>query len=627
MARRALWILGFGPIGVLGAAVALAVIALDRAPGWVGDRLQGATGRESSVGSVNIDWSWTPTITLTDVAIANAEWGEAEHLLSVREARFRLRLLPLLRLRIEIPEAEIAGGSVAVERRAGGESNWSFSSSPGPSTAAGTAAPEERDEVPVIGRLRITDSVLTVRDEERGLDLDGAIATAIGEGGEFDRLELSLEGSLQGKPLTIALTGGSVLMLRDSQEPYPLDLAIEFGETRLTVAGRIDDPIAFEGAEIEMTLSGPDLAEVFPLLGIPAPPSPPYEAAGQLKRDGEVWEFAGIKGRVGDSELAGDLVVDYGRKTPLLRAKLVAERLHFQDLAPLFRIDPEADDTVADKGQLLPDVPLDNLERLHAMDMDVELAAERVEAPVYLALSTLNVTVRVEGGRAEVNPLRLGVAGGVVKGSVALNARSEVPSAAADLTFEKLDLAAFFKQTEYFDTMGGEIQGRLDLLGSGRSLAELIGNADGSAAAVMTGGAISGLLVEGAGLDLGEALILVVGDDAKVPVRCAMVRIEVEAGRAQIERAVLDTSDSVLYVSGNVNLLKQTLGIDIEAQAKDFSLLDLDAPVRIEGALGDPDISIGKGAPIPLLELGEGEDVPCDDLIAEYMRPPKSRDR
>ncbi len=626
MARRGLWIVGIGAIGVVVGATALAVFALDRAPGWISDRIEGATGRESRIGSLNIDWSWTPTITLTELTIANADWGAAEHMLSVREARFRLRLLPLLKLQIEIPEAAIDGGSVAVERRGDGASNWSFAGRPGDSGADEASAPEERTEVPVIGRLRVTDFVLTVRDERRGLDLEGVIATAVGEGGEADRLELSLEGRLEEEPLTIEFTGGSVLMLRDSDEPYPLDVAVAFGDTRLTVEGRIEDPIAFEGAQIEMSLSGPNLAEVFPLLGIPAPPSPPYELAGRLRRNGEVWEFQGMKGRVGDSDLAGDLAVDYGRETPLLRAKLESESLYVRDLAPLVGVDPEADDT-GDDGRVLPDVPLAGLERLHAMDMDVELSTDRVEAPVFLAISSLTVRVRIEGGRAEANPLRFGVAGGSVQGSVALNARTEAPSAAADLTFEKLDLAAFFKDTDYYDTMGGEVQGRLDLLGSGRSLAELLGSADGNAAAVMTGGAVSGLLVEGAGLDLGEALILVVGDDSKVPVRCAMARIDVEEGRARIERAVLDTSDSVLYVSGGVNLLKQTLGIDIEAQAKDFSLLDLDAPVRIEGALGDPDISIGEGAPIPLLDLGEGEDVPCDDLIAEYMRPPEPRGR
>ena len=161
------------------------------------------------------------------------------------------------------------------------------------------------------------------------------------------------------------------------------------------------------------------------------------------------------------------------------------------------------------------------------------------------------------------------------------------------------------------------------MLGSGRSLADIMKTADGSAALAMSGGAMSGLLIEGAGLDLGEALILVVGDDARVPIRCAMARLDVRNGEALIEEGVMDTSDSALYFHGSLNLQDQTLVLDIAADAKDFSVLDIDAPVHLEGPIRDPKISIGKGAPIPFIELGDGEDVPCDALSEEYLKPPK----
>ena len=60
MARRALWILGIGAIAVVAGAVGLAVFALDRAPGWIADRIEGPTGRASRIGSLDVDWSWTP---------------------------------------------------------------------------------------------------------------------------------------------------------------------------------------------------------------------------------------------------------------------------------------------------------------------------------------------------------------------------------------------------------------------------------------------------------------------------------------------------------------------------------------------------------------------------------------
>jgi hypothetical protein len=77
----------------------------------------------------------------------------------------------------------------------------------------------------------------------------------------------------------------------------------------------------------------------------------------------------------------------------------------------------------------------------------------------------------------------------------------------------------------------------------------------------------------------------------------------------------MDTTDSVLYINGQSNLRKQTLKMDIFADAKDFSILDIDAPVHLEGKIRDPKISIGKGVPIPLIEPGDAKDVDCGLLL------------
>lgn len=636
MPRRRYWIAGGVLVAVIAAGIAVGYLAT-RASGWLGERASAATGRKVEIRALAVDWAWAPTVRVSGLSVGNVEWGEAEHLLTVRELRFRIRLLPLLVGRIELPEVIVDGASLALERRVDGEGNWSFSSSPGAATAAEAVEPEERSEVPTIGRLRITDGQVMIRDAERELRLDGKVNTATGDAEGDDSLELAVDGQLAGRPLRASLRGGSVLMLRDGDEPYPLDLEIGFGETRLTIGGTFLDPIAFEGARIEMTLRGPNLADVFPLLGIPAPPTPPYELAGQLQRDGAVWRMTGMSGRIGNSDIAGNVGVDYGRKTPLLTAKLVARRLDFDDLAPLVGVPPAAAEGEAaskeqqgeqqrlrERDNLFPDTPID-VARLRAMDMDIALRADDVRARDFLPVNSVDFRVRVQDGRAEANPLRFGVAGGRIEGELAVNGRTAVPSADINLRFDGLDLAAFFAGTDFYDTMGGELRGRLYLIGSGHSLAELMASADGDGALAMSGGAISGLLVEGAGLDLSEALILVVGDDAKVPIRCALARIGVKAGRADIRRGVVDTSDSVLYFGGGVDLGAQTMVMDIEADAKDFSLLDIDAPVHLQGKIRNPEISIGKGAPIPFLELGDGEDVPCDRLIEEYLRPPEKQ--
>src|SRR3546814_7660178 len=81
--------------------------------------------------------------------------------------------------------------------------------------------------------------------------------------------------------------------------------------------------------------------------------------------------------------------------------------------------------------------------------MDVTLSADEVNARSYLPVDTVHFRIRVEDGRAEANPLRFGVAGGVIEGAIAVNGRTEVPSADVDLRLSGLGLAQFFRSEEH----------------------------------------------------------------------------------------------------------------------------------------------------------------------------------
>ena len=48
----------------------------------------------------------------------------------------------------------------------------------------------------------------------------------------------------------------------------------------------------------------------------------------------------------------------------------------------------------------------------------------------------------------------------------------------------------------------------------------MMGTARGQGAIAMREGSISGLIVEAAGLDIAEALVLVIGEDARVKITC-----------------------------------------------------------------------------------------------------------
>lgn len=617
--------------GTLALLVAVAVVAgylfltSDWLRGEAERRIAGSTDRETRIGTLDIDWGRTTVIQLGDVFIGNSDWAGEDAMFAARSARISIRLWPLLAGNVVLPEVNLDAPRLAVETDKDGVSNWSFGENPAAATAAEATTPDARDEMPVIGILRITDGRVVYRDAPRALNLEGTLNSATGEAEGEQRMRLQARGQLEGQPLRVDFTGGSVLQLRDQDSPYPLDLTIQFGETLIEADGTVVDPLAFAAGDLRLHMKGPNLADIFPVLRVPAPPTPPYELTMRLAREDEVWQVTDMKGRVGESDLSGDVTIDYGHERPLLTATLRSQNLDFDDLAPLVGAPPQTEGEAASAEQKATARTLDaqqnafsakqlQTELLRVMDMDVTYEAARIHSED-LPMDSLAARVKVKDGRAAANPLRFTVAQGVIEGEMALNAREQPASADARLSFRNLELKEFFRDSRFVEETGGRFQGWVSLLGVGNSLAEVMGSARGDAAIAMTGGSLSGLLIEAAGLDVAESLYKLLIQDNAVPIRCAAGKLLVSNGLVSTERLILDTEDSVVYIVGNVNFQTQALDIDVNAQSKNFSPIDLKSTVAVTGKLAAPQLGIGRGLPLPFLELGTEQDIDCNALI------------
>ena len=613
---RPWWHWAAGAAGILVLAFLLVAALFDW--NWLRNPVQGfitaATGRQTVInGRLAGEWSLTPRFVVEDFHMANAGWAKEKELVSFERAEIVVDLRELLRGRTVLREIRLVKPQIALERREDGETNWTL----GAKVAKDVAAPEERTEMPIIGLLVIEEGRLAYLDKKAEIDIDARISTAVGGGGKGEsQVRLSGQGNMHGEPFTLQLTGGSLLSLRENEQPYPLTIEMKAGPTRGRISGMLDDPIKFEGLDLNVELSGPDLGRLQIITGVPLPMTPPYDLKGRLQRDGAVWRVENMTGRVGNSDLGGMILIDSGRERLYLEADLRSKVLDYRDIGPLIGLRPDAapkpntaamtenqkaaaeksGSQAAAKGpppRVLPDAPL-AVEQIREVDAKVRFHGDKVEAP-NAPLSAVDLDLLLENSVLHLRPLKLGVAGGQVNADIRIDARNDAVLTQYDVKLNKFRLERFLDSAGLGDSGNGEINGRIQLAGYGDTVQKSLGSANGQIRMVMEEGTLSNLAMELVGLDVAEAARFWAGGDRQIPLRCFVTDFNVEQGLMTPRVFVLDTTDTTVTAEGSISLTQELLGLKIKAHPKDPSLLAARTPINISGAFSRPSIGLDAG--------------------------------
>lgn len=414
-----------------------------------------------------------------------------------------------------------------------------------------------------------------------------------------------------------------------------VNLKARVGKTYASAAGSLVDPAKLRRLDLNLTLRGQDLANLYSVIGVPIPPTAQYNLAGRLLHEGEKWEFRKFKGSVGNSDLAGDLVVDRGSERQILRGDLVSNNLDIKDLAGFIGASPKTESTkTASNGRVLPNEPF-SLEKLHSADADIKFRGKHI-VTANLPLDDISADLKLNNGLLTLKPLNFGVADGQIASDVVLDARKPIISTQVDATVKDIKLNKLFPNLKTTQTSAGDVSGRMKLSATGNSLAQMLGSADGEAALVMRGGTISDLLIRLSDLDVAHALPLLVGGDKNVPLRCMVADFRASNGDMLAETLVVDTANANVTGEGNISFKDETLNLKLVAKPKDNSVVALRGPILVNGTFSKPSVrpelagplaragaaaALGAvGGPLavaPLIQLRSGEDVDCETLIAK----------
>ncbi len=589
-------------------------------------------------------WVRWPQVTAEHISVGNPPWGKSgSSMAEIGRLVVSLNPLALFDHVVQLPTLEIYDANVLLERNAQQQNNWTF-------TQDRSSAPS--DWKVDLGQLRlhqvnvqVADAVNTLKFESDLNSLDAASPEGYGIGwkasGSYNDVQLNAQGR-----------AGDVLSLRRSDRPFPFQGDLTVGETRIEVQGSVTKPQALAALDVQLKLAGETMSDLLALIGVVLPNTPPYSTEGRLiaQLDGQddTWRYENFKGKVGSSDIEGTLEYLRKKPRPLLRGEVQSKLLRFADLGPLIGVDSRADKKKTAKvrqpaDKALPVAPI-GTSTWGVMDADVKFKGQKILRDKDLPLEDISAHIKLVDRVLALTPLDFGVAGGNLRSNITLNGQGETIQAKMEMSARQLKLKKLFPGAESMKASFGELHGNAKLTSEGNSIAALLGKSNGEVQALVGKGTISHFLLEAAGLNIANLVMLKLFGDEQVVLNCMASDFSVKNGLMQVRAFQLDTEDAIIDVSGQINLATETLALDIKPANKTLRIFTLRSPLYVKGTFKNPDVGVYTGALaaraggaialgliatpfaalLPLLNMGTNEENECGALLKKAGDKPQA---
>jgi uncharacterized protein involved in outer membrane biogenesis len=590
-------------------------------------------------------WSWTPSVTAREVTVAEPPWAGKGPMATLPSLTVALDLKAyLFHGKFILAEVDAEHPSATLLRNALGRNNWTF----GPLNA--TPQPLR---LPPVRHFTINGGRVVLNDARRKLYFTGEVSsneqvTGFGRG----RFSLIGQGEMNRAPFRAQVSGGPLINV-DPNVPYPFHTDIWAGSTHIVATGDIRRPFDLGVMQATGRVTGEDMASLYRLTGLALPNTPPYDLSGHVARNDTRYDITGLHGHIGQTDLAGHIMVNRTGERRDLTGDLFSRRLNLADLTAVVGGAPPAlikgqalsplQKTMAAKlsaqGRILPDARLD-VTRLRDNDADLRYRAESVAAGP-LPIRHAFIHARLDRGLLTIDPLTMTLPQGALSGSVRLDARSRVPATSLRLSLARARAQELLPTTPKIKGPApfvGPLAASARLFGVGDSVRSTAATANGVVAVAMPSGQMRQMLAEALGIDVGRTLFMYLSkDDKPTQVHCAVAVFRARNGVLQAQNLAIDTDAMLASGKGVVDLRNETVNLSLSGKPKHFRLLRLAAPITLKGRLAAPKlgVDIAKALPqagaaaalgalvsplaavLPFVDLGTAKNADCPALIAQ----------
>jgi uncharacterized protein involved in outer membrane biogenesis len=658
---------------VLIAILIVFLLAFDwnRAKPYINRRVSESTGRVFEIrGNLALQWQkpgdnqsgwrrWAPwpRVTADDILLSNPDWAKTgPQMVQLRHVTFSLSPLPLLAKTVALPDLEADGLVLALERNGDIKNKAEADADADGDTDANNWTFKKKDDTPSawtfdLQRLILKQAQVHYLDPAIKLDMHANANTLADNNPQGYGLEFKLDGSYNKAPVTGGGKAGAILSLENPDTVYPIEADVKLGKNAIAVEGKITKPTAVTAIDLRLSLAGASMANLYPLTGVLLPDTPPYATKGHLigklnQAGGDQWTYENFTGTVGSSDIAGTLEYLRRQPRPLLRGKLVSQQLRLEDLGPLVKADSNASKAnrgaaqVQPSDKVLPVEPFDT-KSWGVLDADVEFIGRKIIREASLPIQDMRAHLQLTDSVLSLTPLNFGVAGGNMTSNITLDGKGNPIKAEIKMAARHLKIKQLFPTLKSMQASFGEVNGDVSLSGTGNSIALLMGSSNGEMKTVISRGSVSKFILEAAGLNLANAAFVKIFGDKQVEMNCVAGDFAVTDGVMHTRSFVMDTTDAVVNVSGDINLAKELLALDVRPKSKGLRIISLRTPLYIHGTFKNPDVGLYKGvialkagaavglaavapfaAVVPLINMGRTADTDCAGLLSDASTAP-----
>ncbi|MDD5030398.1 MAG: AsmA family protein [Rhodoferax sp.] len=599
------------------------------------------TGRTLTIGGdLAVHWGWPwPRIQAQQVSFANPAWALHRQLLTADALAFSIHLPQLLAGKWVLSELHLTRPVVQLEQGPQGQRSWLLDR-------------QQQDENAgvEIDRLTLDQGVVGYDDPASHTSIRSELPTLPAPAGSAadPGVRFSAKGQFKGLPFKAEGTGDTVLALRNQTTPYRLKVAATVGHTHILATGQVTSLVKFSAVDMQLTLSGNNLNQWFTLTGIAMPATRDYVMQGHLVRQGDTLRYDPFTGRMGSSDVAGWVQLKTGGNRPVLTGDLLSTRLTLEDLGPVIgaragqlksakkaaaRSAPVAAATPQSR-RVMPDLPF-NAEHWDSVDAEVNFSAKTIRRAAAAPLQALVTHISLKDSVLRLAPLQFAFGSGQINAQVTLDGRHTPIQSQAQVQVKRLALAQWLPASPSSKAVTSVLGGQINLAGRGNSVGSMLAASSGSVKLLVSGGEISQMMMEKAGLHLWEMLRLTLTGDKQIKLRCAVANFEVKAGQMQASTLLMDTQVTTLLGSGKIDLAQEKFDLTFNQKTKKTSPVALRSPIHVGGNFVKPIIAVDRARMatralgsvllglvnpllmlIPLIDAGPGIDSGCAQWLA-----------